>query len=192
VPEAQRILIVDDDRDILVAARLLLKRQFEVVVTTNQPEEIPARLAEAPFDVVLLDMNFVTGERSGREGLSWLARIHEADPETVVVLITAYTAFQTAVEAMKLGAFDFVAKPWENEKLIATVHAAVALRRSRAETARLKEQNRELTADLNRGAEPILGDSPAMRRVLELCAIETVAPMDPNLDAALSALKDDA
>src|SRR5687767_1933729 len=73
--EDARVLIVDDDRDILVAARLLLKRHFEVVVTTNQPEDIPARLAETPFDVVLLDMNFVTGERSGREGLTWLSRI---------------------------------------------------------------------------------------------------------------------
>jgi len=179
VVEDARILIVDDDRDILVAARLLLKRQFEVVITTNEPEDIPARLGETAIDVVLLDMNFVTGERSGREGLTWLSRIHQSDPEIVVVLITAYTAFHTAVEAMKLGAFDFVAKPWENEKLIATVRAAVALRRSRVEAVRLKEQNRELTAEMNRPSDPILGESPAMGRVFELVA--KAAPTDANV-----------
>jgi DNA-binding NtrC family response regulator len=174
-----RILIVDDDQDVLVAARLLLKRHFEVVLTTHQPEALPALLAEGPFDCILLDMNFVTGERSGREGLTWLARIQEADPDAVVVLITAYTAFHTAVEAMKLGAFDFVAKPWENEKLVATVRAAVTHRKSRLEAARLKEQNRELAAEMSRAADPILGESPAMRRVFELVA--KTAPTDANV-----------
>jgi DNA-binding NtrC family response regulator len=174
------ILIVDDDNDILTAARLLLKRHFGRVVTANQPERIPGLMAEAPFDAVLLDMNFVTGERSGREGLTWLARILEVDPEAVVVLITAYSAIDTAVEAMKLGAFDFVAKPWQNEKLVATVRAAVEHRRSRVEAASLKRQNRELAAEINRpSSEHILGASPAMRRVFELIA--KAAPTDANV-----------
>ncbi|HVV82064.1 MAG TPA: sigma-54 dependent transcriptional regulator [Kofleriaceae bacterium] len=174
-----RILIVDDDHDILTAARLLLKRQVDVVATSD-PSRIPSLLAEQPFDVVLLDLNFVTGVRSGREGLTWMTRVHQADPDAVVVLMTAYTAFDTAVEAMKLGAFDFVAKPWQNEKLIATVRAAIEHRRSRVEAARLKRQNRELAAELSRpSSELVLGESPAMRRVLELVA--RAAPTDANV-----------
>jgi len=177
VPET--ILVVDDDNDILTAARLLLKRHFAAVITTNQPERIPALMAESRFDVVLLDMNFVTGVRSGREGLTWMARIHEADPDAVVVLMTAYTAVETAVEAMKLGAFDFVAKPWQNEKLTATVRAAVQHRKSRLEATELKRQNRELAAEINRPSELILGESPAMHQLLALIA--KAAPTDANV-----------
>jgi DNA-binding NtrC family response regulator len=166
------VLVVDDDRDILTAARLLLKRHVDAVTTTQQPEQIPALMSEHRFDVVLLDMNFVTGERSGREGLTWMKRILEADPEAVVVLMTAYTAVETAVEAMKLGAFDFVAKPWQNEKLLATVRAAAGHRR-------LKRQNKELVAELNRPADVVLGASPAMKRVFELVA--KAAPTDANV-----------
>ena len=174
------ILIVDDDTDILTAARLLLKRHVGRVVTANQPDRIPALMAETAFDAVLLDMNFVTGERSGREGLTWLGRILEIDPDAVVVLITAYSAVDTAVEAMKLGAFDFVAKPWQNEKLVATVRAAALHRRSRVEAAGLKRQNRELAAEINRPtSDLILGTSPAMRRVFDL--IGKAAPTDANV-----------
>ena len=177
VPEA--ILVVDDDNDILTAARLLLKRHFDAVTTTNQPERIPALMAETRFDAVLLDMNFVTGVRSGREGLTWLQRILEADADAVVVLMTAYTAVETAVEAMKLGAFDFVAKPWQNERLTATVRAAVQHRRSRIEAAELKRQNRELAAEINRPSDLILSEAPAMRRLFELVA--KAAPTDANV-----------
>src|SRR6185436_12174610 len=83
VPEC--ILVVDDDNDILTAARLLLKRHFDAVTTSNQPDPIPALMAEKQFAVVLLDMNFVTGAQSGREGLTWMSRILQAEPEAVVV-----------------------------------------------------------------------------------------------------------
>jgi DNA-binding NtrC family response regulator len=175
----ERILIVDDDVDILTAARLLLKRHFAAVATASRPEQIPPLLAEAPFDVVLLDMNFGVGERSGREGLSWLTRILEIDRDTVVILITAYSAVETAVEAIKRGATDFVTKPWQNEKLVASVNAGVELRRSRRRAVELQSQHRELAAHTVGPEEGLLGRSPAMRQVEEL--IGKAAPTEANV-----------
>ena len=174
-----RILIVDDDEDILVAGKLLLKRHFGTVATTNMPKHIPELVGGTPFDVILLDMNFGAGERSGREGLAWLARILEIDADAVVVLITAHSAIDTAVEAMRLGAFDFVSKPWQNEKLVATVNAAVTLRRSRNQAKSLLGQNRELAAQTSRPADIMLGESPAMKTVFQLIA--RAAPTDANV-----------
>jgi len=179
VPGEERILIVEDDRDILVAAKLLLKRHFPHVVTATEPAVIPSLMAETAFDAVLLDMNFGVGERSGREGLSWLSRILELDRDAVVILITAYTAVDTAVEAIKMGAIDFVSKPWQNEKLIATVQAAVKLRQSRVESARLRGQNQELAAHISRPSDMILGESSAMRAILRVIA--KAAPTEANV-----------
>lgn len=177
-PISARILVVDDDEDILIAARLLLKRHFSVVVAASSPDKLPTLLAEAPFDVVLLDMNFGAGERTGREGLAWLGRVRELAPEAVVILITAYSAVEIAVEAMRRGATDFVIKPWQNEKLVATVHAALELRRSRSLASRLEKQHRELAAH-SVGVDPVLGDSPVMRQVLEL--VSKAAPTEANV-----------
>ena len=179
MPGNERILIVEDDRDILVAAKLLLKRHFHQVLTATDPAVIPELMGEAPFDAVLLDMNFGAGERSGREGLHWLSRILEIDRDAVVILITAYSAIDTAVEAIKMGAIDFVAKPWQNEKLIATVQAAIKLRHSRTEAARLKDQNHELAAHISRPSEMMLGESEAMRAVFRVIA--KAAPTDANV-----------
>ena len=179
-PPAERILIVDDDADILTAARLLLKRHFASVTTASHPEQVPPLLlSEAPFDVVLLDMNFGVGERSGREGLAWLSRILELDRDTVVISITAYSAVETAVEAIKLGATDFLTKPWQNEKLVATVRAGVELRRSRRLTHQLQGQQRELVAHAAGPGELVLGRSPAMRQVFAV--IGKAAPTDANV-----------
>ena len=119
------ILIVDDDPDILTAGRLLLRRQFPDVITCRDPEQIPELLSSHPIAAVLLDMNFGPGQSSGEQGIYWLERILETDPEAVVVMITAHGNVDTAVEAMKRGATDFIAKPWQNEKVVATVSAAV-------------------------------------------------------------------
>jgi DNA-binding NtrC family response regulator len=174
-----RILIVDDDEDILTAGKLLLKRHFKSIATVNRPDHIPKLMNEGAFDAVLLDMNFGAGERSGREGLAWLRRILDIDPDVVVILITAHSAVDTAVEAMKLGASDFVEKPWQNEKLIATMKAAVSLRQSRSEATTLKGRNRELAAHISGAGDDILGSSEAMRSVFSM--IERAAPTDANV-----------
>ncbi|HEY6621081.1 MAG TPA: response regulator, partial [Steroidobacteraceae bacterium] len=126
-----RILIVDDQGDILLAARLLLKRHFASVQTARDPSLLPQLVRKGAFDVLLLDMNFTVGADDGAEGLRWLSEILSLDPQAVVVLVTAHSGVELAVQAMKQGAADFVTKPWENERLLATLLAAVNLRRSR-------------------------------------------------------------
>ena len=174
-----RILIVDDDEDILTAGRLLLRRHFEDVETLADPTGIPERLAQADFDAVLLDMNFGPGESSGRQGLEWLARILEIEPNLAVVMITAHGGVDTAVEAMKRGAVDFVAKPWQNEKVVATLSAAVELHQRRVETESLRSVNRLLGQPDRSEASPIIGNSAALTDVLSL--VQRAAPTDANV-----------
>jgi DNA-binding NtrC family response regulator len=173
-----RILVVDDDAGVLTAARLLLKRHFAVVQAESDPQELP-ELLRAGFDVVLLDMNFARGADSGVEGLAWLETILEFDPGMVVVLMTAYGDVSTAVNAIKSGATDFVLKPWQNEKLVATVTAALELRGSRDEVARLRTRERELVDAASGAAQPVVGQSPAMRAVFDY--VRRAAPTDANV-----------
>jgi DNA-binding NtrC family response regulator len=123
--------VVDDDPDILLSARLLLRDLFEEVATFQSPDEALAAMEEGPPDVILLDANFGRGATNAAEGFHWLGEMLKRDPEAVVVMITAHGGVQTAVEAMKRGATDFVSKPWSNERLLATVRTAAALRNSR-------------------------------------------------------------
>lgn len=118
---SEKILIVDDDKDILLTARIVLKQEFANIATENNPHQIEQRLTEDQFDLVLLDMNFTTGFTSGKEGLRWLKKIRKASPSTKVVLMTAYGDINLAVKAMKEDASDFVVKPWDNEALLATL-----------------------------------------------------------------------
>ena len=173
------LLIVDDDDDVLTAARLLLRRRFAEVITCRRPERIPDLMARHAFDAVLLDMNFGPGESSGEQGLAWLERIVEIDPDIVVVMITAHGSVDTAVEAMKRGATDFVTKPWQNEKVVATVSTAVELRQSRAETAELRKANRVLREATTTSGQEIISESAAMQEIFSL--IERTAPTDANV-----------
>jgi len=180
VTELQRkILVVDDDDDILTASKLLLKRKFGFVQTTNDPEQIPMLLAANHFDAILLDMNFSPGESSGKQGFTWLKRILELDPDSVVVMITAHGNLDLAVEAMKHGATDFVSKPWQNEKVVATLSAAVKLRASREEARSLKRSNRALVAASASQEQALLGSSSAMEALSSL--IERSAPTEANI-----------
>ena len=160
------ILIVDDDEDILTASRLLLRREFGVIKTCNNPREISALFAESDFDVVLLDMNFGPGESSGKEGLVWLEKILSLDPDAVVVMITAHGSLNTAVAAMKLGATDFIAKPWQNEKVVATVSTALKLRQSRKEAQTLRQTNKVLLEETMTTDGQIIGESAEAKKVM--------------------------
>lgn len=177
--QAKRILIVDDDTDILTAGKLLLKRHFSEVVTCQQPTQIPALMAESAFSAILLDMNFSPGESNGESGFKWLKRILAIDPDAVVVLITAHGNVNIAVEAMKHGATDFIAKPWHNEKVIATLTAAVRLHQSRTETTRLKRNNQTLVEATHDSRQCLLGSSKAMAFIHSI--IQRTAPTDANV-----------
>ena len=169
-------VVVDDDPDIALAARLALRGMFERVETLNSPAELlPLLKSESP-DAILLDLNFERARTDGREGLDYLGKVMEIDPDAAVVIITAHGGVSIAVEAIKAGASDFVAKPWSNERLEATVRSAAALRRSRID-ARVE---RGRTSELAHSPEtPLLGKSAAMERVRML--IDRAAPTDANV-----------
>ncbi|HEU4549987.1 MAG TPA: sigma-54 dependent transcriptional regulator [Rhizomicrobium sp.] len=173
-----RILVVDDNEDILHAARLLLKRHFSGVQTLSDPSQLSTLVRRHAFDVLLLDMNFAPGADSGAEGLARLAEVLAIDPQAVVVLVTAHGDIEVAVEAMKKGAADFVTKPWENERLVATLMAALNLRRSRLEAAELRQRNRGLAAATHTESG-MIGTAPAMLQVFD--AIRRTAPTGANV-----------
>lgn len=174
-----KILVVDDDTDVLSAARLFLKRHFLQVDVESNPESIPFLIGKDQYDVILLDMNFTKDIGSGKEGFYWLDRILALDPAAVVVLITAYGDVEIAVRAIKAGATDFVLKPWENEKLLATLISAMRLRQSRNETEGLREKQRGLNQAQSSYTPEIIGQSPAMLKVYE--TIGRVAATDANI-----------
>jgi two-component system, NtrC family, response regulator HydG len=174
-----KVLLIDDDEDILQAARLFLKQHAAVVQTESKPENIPALLAGESFDVIFLDMNFSPGATDGSEGFRWLNRILEADPSAVVILITAYGDIELAVRGIKEGATDFVLKPWPNEKLLATLSSALRLRSSRREAVALRSRQEALSADLDQPFHEFIGTSAAMRGVFAV--IRKVAGTDTNI-----------
>ena len=174
-----RILVVDDDEDVLRAARLLLKHHVSLVHTEKEPKRLPSLLDKEYYDLILLDMNFARDVSSGQEGFDWLDRILEIDPMAVVILITAYGDVEMAVQAIKAGAFDFVQKPWQNEKLLATISAGMKLRWSQAKVESLESREKQLYADLDQKFHDFIGDSTAMHQVFT--TIGKVAGTDANV-----------
>jgi len=174
-----KILIVDDDEDILQAASLLLKKYVTLVHTEKDPNRVPILLKNESYDVILLDMNFTEDVTSGREGFLWLNKIMEIDPSVIIILITAYGDIEMAVQAVKEGATDFVLKPWQNEKLVATVSASLLLRKTRLEARQLRYQQKQLSADMDQQFQDIIGTSPAMQKIFS--AIQKVAKTDANI-----------
>lgn len=174
-----KILIVDDDRDVLQAAELFLKQHVEIVRTEKDPTRIPQLLQAETFDIILLDMNFTRDVSSGQEGFFWLEKILAIDPLAVVILITAYGDIGLAVRAIKEGASDFVLKPWQNEKLLATVSAALNLRYSRFEAENLRRRQQQLSADMDHPFHDFVGSSAGMQKVFQ--TITKVAATDANV-----------
>jgi two-component system response regulator HydG len=174
-----RILIIDDDEDILQAARLALKKHVTQVHTEKKPDTLPRLLKNETYDVIFLDMNFAKGATSGQEGFYWLDKILEFDPSSVVVLITAFGDVAMAVRAIKEGATDFILKPWQNERLIATLSTAMNLRRSRIEAKNLRSRQKQLSADLDQPYHDFIGKSRAMQSVFT--AIQKVAKTEANV-----------
>ncbi len=174
-----KILAVDDNEDILFALKLLLRQHVELIETVNGPEKIPELMKQENWDVILLDMNFTKDAISGQEGFDALQVILDLDPNAVVVFITAYGDAEKAVKAIKAGATDFILKPWQNEKIIATINSAINLRRSRlqAESLRLKQQ--EISAVLDQPFTEFIGNSPEMQEVFR--TIQKVASTDANV-----------
>lgn len=174
-----KILIVDDNEDLLKAARMFLKRHVQQVDIEINPENIPTLLNNENYDVIMLDMNFTKDMSSGKEGYYWLEKILQIDPSAVVVLITAYGDVQMAVKAIKAGATDFVLKPWENEKLLATLFSAMRLRESKLEVQDLRIKNEEMNRRISSSFDSLIGQSAAMIKVYE--TIERVAVTDANV-----------
>jgi DNA-binding NtrC family response regulator len=174
-----RAIVIDDDPDILLSARLLLRDLFDDVATFESPEPAVAAMRADPPDVVLLDANFGRGATNAAEGFHWLGEILKRDAQAVVVMITAHGGVNIAVEAMKRGATDFVSKPWSNERLLATVRTAASLRSSRQAAATERKRAVAISAPAAGAETPLLGASPAMRRVYSL--IERAAPTEANV-----------
>lgn len=177
--ELGKILIIDDDEDVLIAAKLLLKKHAKEVIIEKNPKKIPFLMNNGTYDVILLDMNFSKDITSGKEGFYWLEQILDADPKAVVILITAFGDVEMAVKALKEGATDFVLKPWQNEKLIGTLSAAIKLKESYKEVDKLKSAKKQLEDDINKPFKDIIGDSPAMKNVFSI--IDKVASTDANV-----------
>src|SRR5512133_260231 len=150
------ILIVDDNRSILSALEILLAQEFREIVTLSNPNLIPGELKKKDYNLVVLDMNFSAGVNTGNEGIYWLGRIKETNPDISVIMITAYGDVDTAVRALKAGASDFIMKPWDNEKLLATIKLAFQLNLSKTEVKQLIEREKGLKKELNRDKKFII------------------------------------
>lgn len=165
---AGNILIIDDNKPLLSTLEVLLQFQYDQINTIYDPNLIPSYPHLAETDVVLLDMNFSAGVNTGNEGLYWLKELKKRAPETPVIMMTAYGDVDLAVKALKEGAADFILKPWNNDKLLATIKSVFALRRSEIRLKKLEKKESNLKEVFNQKAYRIIGDSPQMQKVLAL------------------------
>ena len=165
---AGKILIVDDNKSVLTALEILLSAEYGLVRCLSSPNLILNELKNHDYNLVLLDMNFSAGVNSGNEGIYWMDRIREAVPDISVVLMTAYGDVDLAVKALKTGAVDFVLKPWENARMLATIRSALQLNLTLREVNRLKSNTGWLKEELNRDQRFLIGTSPGMTKVMNM------------------------
>lgn len=169
-----RILVVDDDRDVLDAARIFLKSHGFEADTEERPVFLNQLVKNGNYDLILLDLNFSREAISGKEGFYWLNQILETEPSAVVVLMTAYGDVDTAIKAIKKGATDFVLKPWDSEKLLATIHNALNIK-----AARTEQTSSPIAKDTREGNQEIIGQSEPIRRIFE--TINKIAATEANI-----------
>lgn len=176
---SKKILIIDDDHDILLTARMFLEQLEFDVTPLSDPAQILNRLSKEDFDVVLLDMNFQRGKTEGSEGMQWLERIRNHDPQMVVILMTAFGDVELAVKGIRAGAFDFILKPWQNAKLHASILSALKLKQTHQEKEKYKSVAKVLEEDDNLPFSQLLGSSDAMEKLKE--NIRIIAPTDASV-----------
>jgi DNA-binding NtrC family response regulator len=181
----EKILVIDDNEDILFALKMFLRKHSKNIFIEKNPQRIPFLVSNDTYDAILLDMNFTQDTTSGKEGFLWLQKILEINPAAVVVMITAYGDVEMAVKALKLGATDFVLKPWNNEKLVETITNAVAQKKALSESPKNTVKNdasSEKKGDKNSSQNPfeyIIGKSEAIQSVFTV--IKKVAVTDANV-----------
>lgn len=174
------LLIIDDNKSLLKALEVIMQNEFERVITITDPNRINEILRKNDVDIVMCDMNFKSGVQNGNEGIFWMREIFKYDTDICVIIVTAFGDVELAVKAIREGAVDFILKPWDNSKLLATVNVAWQLRLSRLETANLKKDNQLLKSEINKGVEKIvLGASPTMIHVMNI--VRKVAGTDANV-----------
>jgi DNA-binding NtrC family response regulator len=173
------ILIVDDSASVLKSLELYLKHYFKSVKTLSSPNQIPFLLSTENIDIIMLDMNFTAGVNTGNEGIFWLSKILKQDPTIVVIMITAYGDIELAVKAVKEGATDFITKPWDNQKLLATLQTALKLRLSNKEIRKLRLKQKQINEDINRNYSQIIGESEVMKDLYK--TINKVASTEANV-----------
>jgi DNA-binding NtrC family response regulator len=172
------VLIIDDNKEINIALKFLLSDYFEVDTIQN-PNYIHQTLINKKYDVFVLDMNFTTGNQSGNEGIFWMNKILEIDPLASIVLITAYGEIELSVKAIKKGAFDFIQKPWDDEKLIATIIAAYKYRKSQVKGKLSHERQKQFSSELDKNYQQIIANSDNMLHLLDM--LDKVAKTDANI-----------
>jgi len=174
-----KLLIIDDDLDVLQSLNMFLKHEFEEVILINNPQKITQVVKESNPDIILLDMNFSPGARSGNEGLFWLQKILNINPKAIVILLTAYGDLELAVKTIREGATDFVTKPWDNDKLITTLKAALKLSFSNQEVSNLQLKQKQILQDIDKEHDVLWGESKVMRELYS--TIRKVSKTDTNI-----------
>jgi len=174
-----RVLIVDDDLGVLQAAQLYLKKFVKLLDIKNNPEEMIRTLQPGQYNIILLDMNFMRDLTSGEEGFYYLKEIKKIDPSIEVILITAYGDVELAVKAIKEGATDFILKPWQNEKLLATITTSFKLYKTKIQVKELQFQKEQLIDNINKPFHNLIGSSEPMQEVFNV--IKKVSKTDANI-----------